>query len=228
MNPDVEKFYSQAYEQVMGGGLIGLVMKFIHRILDKNVQVTSNSVLLELGSGHGQHFAESKLKPRLYIQSDFQNALGYDEKFSVGDLGLQGMIKRLIDCEDLSLIPDESIDCVIMSCVLSHLNQPEKSLREIRRVLKPAGIFSIYLPCEPGIFLRLVRYFSTRRKFKKAGIVQEDIHWIEHRNHYPAMNFWIKKIFSLDTITSRKFPFDWLIWDFNLFTMTKITKSSVG
>jgi alpha-D-ribose 1-methylphosphonate 5-triphosphate synthase subunit PhnI len=42
MNPDVEKFYSQAYEQVMGGGLIGLVMKFIHRILDKNVQVTSN------------------------------------------------------------------------------------------------------------------------------------------------------------------------------------------
>jgi ubiquinone/menaquinone biosynthesis C-methylase UbiE len=228
MNPNVEKFYSEAYEQVMGGGLIGLVWKFIHRMLDKNVQLTSGSILLELGSGHGQHFTQTNLKPGLYIQSDFQHTLGYSKEFSVGDLGLQGMIKRLIDAEDLSLIPDNSIDCVIMSCVLAHLNQPEKSLREIRRVLKPAGIFSIYLPCEPGIFLRLIRYFSTRRKLKTEGIIQEDIHWIEHRNHYPAMNFWITKIFSLDSIKSRKFPFDWLIWDFNLFTMTKITKSSVG
>jgi SAM-dependent methyltransferase len=225
MNRDVESFYSRAYEEVMGRGAIGFVWKFIHTKIDSDLGISSESILLELGSGHGQHFAQFKLPIKLYIQSDFQETLGYSTVFSNSDLAKKGMIKRLLDAEDLTHIPTESIDCVVMTCVLAHLKNPEKSLSEIRRVLKPSGVFRIYIPCEPGMFLRFARFFSTKRELKRLGIVQEDIHWQEHRNHYPAMNFWIEKTFDLDVIVKKKYPFNLLIWDLNLFSIIRISKA---
>lgn len=226
LNPDLEKFYLNAYQDVMGKGAIGFLWKFIHRKLDSKIEIPANSIILELGSGHGQHFSQFKPPFKLYIQSDFQEMLGFKDFFKVEDLGQFGMVKRWIDAEDLKLIPSGSIDCVIMTCVLSHLNNPQKSLSEIRRVLKNSGTFRVYLPCEPGLFLRFARFFTTKRKLRAKGIIQEDIHWMEHRNHYPGMIFWIRKIFEVDIIAKKTYPFNWLSWDLNLFSIIRITKSS--
>ena len=43
--------------------------------------------------------------------------------------------------EDLSQFPDESFDAVIETLVLCSVNNVEKSLQEIQRVLKPGGVF---------------------------------------------------------------------------------------
>jgi SAM-dependent methyltransferase len=225
LNPDVEKFYLKAYQDVMGKGVIGTLWRFIHRKLDGELRLSNDSVLLELGSGHGQHFTQFRIPIGLYIQSDFQEVLGFKETFKIEDLKNLGMIKRWIDAEDLGLIPDGSIDCVIMTCVLAHLNNPQKSLSEIRRVLNDSGTFRIYVPCEPGLFLRFARFFTTKRELKRKGIKQGDIHWMEHRNHYPAMMFWINRVFKADTIVKKTYPFNFLSWDLNLFSIIHITKS---
>ena len=43
--------------------------------------------------------------------------------------------------EDLSQFPDDSFDAVIETLVLCSVNNVEKSLQEIQRVLKPGGVF---------------------------------------------------------------------------------------
>ncbi len=59
--------------------------------------------------------------------------------------------------------PDGSFDVVHMSHVLEHLDQPLRSLAEVRRVLKPGGILALEVPNEFGDLLGSVREVLLRR-----------------------------------------------------------------
>ena len=227
MDNKLDDFYAEAYEKTYGDGSIGLFWKYIHSRLDKNLHCSSTSVLLEIGAGHGQHFKLTSLAPALYIETDIRTSLGYTIPLVEADLRLSGHIKRVMNAESLVDIPSATVDIIIVSCVLAHLNNPDKALLEWRRVLKPGGCLSLYIPCEPGIFLRIVRFFTTRRKLKSLGITPEDFHWLEHRNHYPLMHFLVKKTFQSDRREERLFPFRFLLWDFNLFSLILVIKSSL-
>ena len=51
-----------------------------------------------------------------------------------------------VDLEGAFPFKDDAFDVVTMLAVLEHLNQPVLTLREIRRVLKPAGALVITVP----------------------------------------------------------------------------------
>jgi ubiquinone/menaquinone biosynthesis C-methylase UbiE len=81
-------------------------------------------------------------------------------------------------CGDAYKIPfkDKSFDAVLMFDLLEHLDDPLKSLLEIRRVLKPDGIFSAFVPIEGSIFSihKLIdRLFGFTPKKKYAGHIQQ-------------------------------------------------------
>ena len=63
---EIEHFYAETYECLMGRGTIGLFWRYIHSRLDKNSNCTSNTILLEIGAGHGQHFKLTSLKLLIY------------------------------------------------------------------------------------------------------------------------------------------------------------------
>ncbi len=71
---------------------------------------------------------------------------------------------------------DNSVDLVICSEVLEHLNEPDLAVTEIRRVLKVGGRVLFTVPCEDFPFLWdplnwiLMRSFGTH--------VHKDIHWL--------------------------------------------------
>jgi SAM-dependent methyltransferase len=78
---------------------------------------------------------------------------------------------------------DAAFDRLIACHVLEHLYKPHEALREWNRVVRPGGIISIVLPCDPGLMYRLGRFFGPpRRHAKRCGYDPEYIDALEHVN----------------------------------------------
>jgi phosphatidylethanolamine/phosphatidyl-N-methylethanolamine N-methyltransferase len=116
---------------------------------------------------------------------------------------------------------NDSFDRLISTCLLTHLKNPEDALKEWKRVVKPGGIISIYIPCEPGILLRIVQSLTTRRKQLKLGIDAKYIHYSEHPYHHPYLTTLVDYTFKKNYI-SRSFPFIFGGFNLNLWTIVTI------
>jgi len=103
--------------------------------------------LLDLGSGDGR--LGQKIK-QFYPQLEIIG-LEPDKKL------VAGAKKRTAGVKGLSYLsgrgekipfPDNSFEAVLASCVLEHVDDYQKTLREISRVIKPGGIFHSVTPLE--------------------------------------------------------------------------------
>ena len=59
--------------------------------------------------------------------------------------------------------PDASFDAVILAAVLEHLYDPDATVREIARVLRPGGAFFVDVPNEAGLYFRLGNLYQRLR-----------------------------------------------------------------
>lgn len=219
MNDDanVEEFYSTAYWDVFNDRKIAPILKLIHKQLDKPFKNKSNLEIIELGAGHGQHFQQTKLQTKRYLEVDLRvfDSLDLLDKKSL----LNRRTRSIGDAQNLSEILTDEFNGLIATCLLAHIGDMEAALVNWRRVVKDQGLICIYVPCEPGVILRFARYFTTRKLIEAKGYKHDYIHWKEHRNHYPGMKAIIEKVFIKDKITHRKFPFSKLGWNTNLYAI---------
>lgn len=112
-------------------------------------KVPSGSKVLEVGCGAGQFIrAIKKYRPDLICSGcDIsQKAIEMAEGRGKREGG-KGVRYSLSTVEKL-FYEDGGFDAVLVFDVLEHAENPEALLREIRRVLKPAGVFYCYVPCE--------------------------------------------------------------------------------
>ncbi|HEX8189723.1 MAG TPA: class I SAM-dependent methyltransferase [Pyrinomonadaceae bacterium] len=58
---------------------------------------------------------------------------------------------------------DGSFDAVILAAVLEHLYDPDATVREIARVLRPGGAFFVDVPNEAGLYFRLGNLYQRLR-----------------------------------------------------------------
>jgi SAM-dependent methyltransferase len=58
---------------------------------------------------------------------------------------------------------DHSFDAVILAAVLEHLYDPDATVREIARVLRPGGAFFVDVPNEAGLYFRLGNLYQKLR-----------------------------------------------------------------
>jgi SAM-dependent methyltransferase len=110
---------------------------------------------LDLGCGH-QILPEWRLEEEIEIAKRPGLLIGLD--YDMPSLMKHASIRDRIR-GDISLLPfaDDSFDLVTSNMVFEHLEDPEKQLREICRILKPGGALLFHTPNARGYATRMSR-----------------------------------------------------------------------
>jgi len=177
------------------------------------------SRVLEVGAGTGIHVKAVRHSFDQYIMTDLNPPMLNQIDTNSGATSEKILVQRE-DAAALSF-PDASFDRVIATHVLEHLPSPHLVLREWIRVLKPGGILSIVLPCDPGMAWRVGRHFGPRRKFESIGIDYD--YWMarEHINSITNITALLRYYFT--EMQESWYPLRIPLSDINLFYVAHIT-----
>ena len=178
----------------------------------KKLNLESNQLLLDMGCGEGRHSIGALLETPA-------NVIGMD--LSVQDLKIAKHRLNDFDLSDINTsctfgvgnindipIKSASLDAVMCSEVLEHVDSPEESIHELVRVLKPGGVMALsvprYLPeliCwklskeysqTPGGHVRIFRHRELKDLAVNAGLKYQSFHWA-HGLHSPY--WWLQCMF---------------------------------
>ena len=131
--------------------LVDFFLKPQKRKLFQEVNNLPFGRLLEIGVGNGNHF-------KLYRTHDI---VGIDTSLNMLEMAGKQKIEHieLLQMNGEALrFQDETFDYVILSHVIAVVDNPEKLLEEIYRVLKPHGKILILNHFTPGNWLRHIDY----------------------------------------------------------------------
>jgi len=217
-----EKYFQQFYDSLLedeSSNLLSRMVRLTHKTLENDTKKSEYKIVLELGAGTGQHFRYVQHKFDKYIESDIRQNIKLSKK-SFRDNRLSF---RVIDAQNLSQFETGSINRIISTCVLIHLDNPLKALYEWRRVInKKNGLITLYVPCEPGLVLRILRYITTVQKAKKYGVDHLFFHYKEHKFNYLYLKTIIEEVFTDYEVKWKKYPFIIGSWNFNLWNICTV------
>lgn len=153
-----------------------LIEMFNHRYPLAHLPDLERWRTLELGAGIGGHLEFEPLDRQEYHCIELRPAMA-DEirrkypsaKVTVGD------------CQQRLPYDDDYFDRIVTIHVLEHLANLPATVAEVFRVLKPNGIFSVVLPCDPGILYEFARKISAERLFKSQ--YKLPYRWLIRREH---------------------------------------------
>ncbi len=131
----------------------------------KSVVRAVRGTVLEIGSGSGLNFPYYENVTRLYAlePSKEMHALAKAD-------GLPFPIDHIASGAESIPLPDASIDSVVSTWTFCTIPHPEKALKEIKRVLKPGGVFSfIEHGISPRPFVSKIQRLITPIFKKIAG-----------------------------------------------------------
>ena len=215
----IELYYSEYYEKMMGQystGLMSFLWKYPHKLIEKPFRRRNYDSILELGAGSGEHisFVKSKFNEYLALDTD-KNLISKIKK----DFKIKGVVG---DAERLIFV-DDYFDRVIATCLLAHLSHPEQALSEWRRVAKSGSTISIYMPCEPGLALRIFRKLISAPKARRLGFKGFELYIArDHKNDFNRMKELILFVFRHDKIRFKYRPLVLSSWYLNLFSIVEI------
>ncbi len=216
---EVDDFYADCYQAVFEGNA-GRAVAVAHKRMEHGV-VESFPRVLEVGAGSGQHREYVKHPYDVYIETDIRSDAPTEEV-----IGGHTLIREHADAGDLRY-DDSSFDRLVATCLLIHLAEPEEALAGWRRVVKPGGLLTVYVPCDPGLLLRLTRKLTTARKVRKLGFDSYDLVLArEHRNHAEALDVLIKHACKGDDVKVEHWPFRVPSWNLNYFVVYQIRRAT--
>lgn len=108
-------------------------------------ELREGDTVLDLGSGAGNDCFVARRgvgATGRVIGVDFSEGMLRKARRNADDLGYDNVEFRRGDIEDLP-VPDDAVDVVISNCVLNLVPDKARVFREIRRVLRPDGYFSV-------------------------------------------------------------------------------------
>ncbi len=216
MTKDWMKYYEKNNYQE---GLVGYFLKKSHFWAEKPFNSEKRfSKVLELGAGTGIHLN--------YVQHQF-------DEYWITDLnkGLISLLKKkyrdessrvFVKLEDATALsfPKRSFDRLIAAHLLEHLPNPHIILRKWVSVVKPGGLITIVLPCDPGLAWRMGRYAFARPRYQKVGFPYDYLMAREHINPINNLVSLIRYYFK--NVDEKWLPFGIPSMDLNLFYVVNI------
>lgn len=201
-------------------GLTGYFLKKSHEWSENAFNKDHHfSKVLEVGAGTGIHIGHIHHTFDHYIMTDLNPPLL--DKITSTSTNTKGKVTTEIQDATSLNYEDNSFDRVIATHVLEHLPAPHEVLQEWARVLKPGGVLSLVLPCDPGLLWRLGRYGFARNNFIKAGIEYD--YWMAREHINPINNLVSFTRHFFPNIKERWLPFHIPSIDLNLFYIAHIT-----
>ena len=220
----VKDFYENYYASIFSKS--GLSSKFnsqTHRALETGMERKGNLPsdgeysILEIGAGKGEHF-EYVAKPwGKYVMLDILPQPKEFSKFKGAS-----WVKADICGPGLEI---GKFDRVISMCVFHHLDDPGSAMENIKKSLNSGGVFSLFLPSDPGVLNRIVRKLFVTPRARKLGFEHyELLNAREHRNHYWGLKKELEHQFRDFEISRKYYPFRIPAGNLSLFSIWHIKK----
>ena len=214
-------YYSKFYDRIVGinsNGILGYFSNYPHILLEKPFKSNKGQKIIEVGAGQGEHIK--------FVTSNYTEYFVTDTNLSRLDktkLGKNNKIKlKKVNAESTNF-KDNNFDRLISTCLLSHLRNPEKAIREWRRIVKHGGYISIYVSTDPSLALRIFRKLATKRKAKKLGFDGYELFIArEHINSAQSLIEICKYNFRMDEIKIFYKPFTIKSWYLNFVCIVQI------
>ncbi len=215
----LDHYESGSYDRLMHSGIVGFIWVIIYFIMERPFAGKYFENILEIGAGEGNYLKNLRCNFDSYYSTDLRRLDNSKLKLPEG---------VFFEQQDASSLKYEvnKFDRSISTCVLPHVDHPKKVLSELHRVTKKDGSITLYVPCEPGILLRLMRFLITSRKFKfYSSNNYYEMCYAEHKHYFLSIDYAIKSEFTHSKITRRFFPFLLPFWNMNLFCIYQIQLS---
>ena len=168
---DYMKYFHEIYSERYGA-----VAKFNHTYPLRSARPGIRT--LEIGAGLGEHLDfEDAAQQEEYVALELRDEMA--AVIAQAHPGISTLVGDIVAGLD---VEDASFDRVVAIHVLEHLPNLPPALDEVRRVLKPGGIFEVVIPCEGGFGYALGRRVTSQRVFEKR--YNMDYSWYIKSEHF--------------------------------------------
>lgn len=225
-NPELDAYYSGIRDAIHSCGAFGRAKIRIHRRLESHRDGAHFPLTVELGAGGMQHIRHVRHTATRYIALDIRD-FSDDAQRSVAERPASIASVELMVGDATSLPFDsDSVDRVVASCLIMHLEDPYLAVREWLRVCKPTGVVDFLVPCDPGVVLRLFRWLINERVARRHGVTRHQyrlLNALDHISSFERIGRLVREAVPDDrTLTVRYRPFALPSWNLNGFAIFSV------
>jgi len=150
---------------------LGLIDTLLHKIDKRNIKI------LNIGTGTGEEIKVLKKYGKVYAIDINSDAIKMIPKGLCEE-------KKVCDATDITY-PDEFFDLVTSFDVFEHIKNDSKSVREVKRILKPSGYLIFTVPAFQFLFSSRDKALEHKRRYNKA-----ELRLLLKKFHVVCMGYW--------------------------------------
>jgi SAM-dependent methyltransferase len=154
----------------------GAIEQFNHTYPLRHLPDQARFRTIEIGAGVGGHLPFEDLTRQDYHCVELRENMSAEIRRR-----FPNVTATTANCQERTEYADGTFDRAVAVHVLEHLPDLPKAAAELHRVLRKGGLFSVVIPCDPGIAYEFARKISSERIFRRR--YKMPYMWLMRREH---------------------------------------------